>query len=277
MRINSNWFVFAALAFVAGNAHAAALAVCVGETDSGPTRANCDTDFFSGATRASSNLATGALKSFSRNEGLLLPNRAGAGFDDEVTVNGLAPEQTESITATLRIRGSFSGESDDDLPSLVASLIAGFPVVSDSQGAAVVDITYDGSNVTLDQSRSDGRYNVFVETLSSSAVDISLAAFVNVRGSDPTFILSSNIATVADARTESTTVIADFESTAVLSLELPPGLTFTSASGVLLTKPVPVPPAVWLFGSGLLGLLAAAARKQPAIGEVLHATVGKLE
>ena len=48
------------------------------------------------------------------------------------------------------------------------------------------------------------------------------------------------------------------------TVTLPAGVTFTSASGQFLTAPVPVPAAVWLFGSGLLGLIGVARRKKTA-------------
>lgn len=54
---------------------------------------------------------------------------------------------------------------------------------------------------------------------------------------------------------------ANFGNTAAISVSLPEGYTFGSYSGVLLTAPVPVPAAVWLFGSGLLGLIGVARRK----------------
>lgn len=46
-----------------------------------------------------------------------------------------------------------------------------------------------------------------------------------------------------------------------ITITLPAGVTFTSASGQFLTAPVPIPTAVWLFGSGLLGLVGVARRK----------------
>ena len=48
-----------------------------------------------------------------------------------------------------------------------------------------------------------------------------------------------------------------------LSLHLPSGVTYTSASGVFLTSPVPLPSAVWLLGSGMIGLLFIARRHRP--------------
>ncbi len=44
------------------------------------------------------------------------------------------------------------------------------------------------------------------------------------------------------------------------TITLPAGVTFTSAANQL--APVPVPTAAWLFGSGLLGLIGVARRKQ---------------
>ena len=55
--------------------------------------------------------------------------------------------------------------------------------------------------------------------------------------------------------------VANFGNTATISVSLPEGYTFGSNSGVLLTAPVPVPAAMWLFGSGLLGLVSVARRK----------------
>jgi hypothetical protein len=60
-------------------------------------------------------------------------------------------------------------------------------------------------------------------------------------------------------------VVGSFGSTANFYIDiLTPGASYTSASGVnYLTAPttVPIPAAVWLFGSGLLGLTGFARRK----------------
>lgn len=54
---------------------------------------------------------------------------------------------------------------------------------------------------------------------------------------------------------------ADFSSTGYMEITMPEGASFTSSSGVFLTgSPVPVPGAVWLLGSGLLGLLGLTRR-----------------
>ncbi len=58
-------------------------------------------------------------------------------------------------------------------------------------------------------------------------------------------------------------ISVDFDHTATLTLiDLPDGASLTSGSGHLYpTSAVPVPAAVWLFGSGLLGLIGVARRK----------------
>ena len=54
----------------------------------------------------------------------------------------------------------------------------------------------------------------------------------------------------------------DLRNTAVISFDLPQGVYLTSALGGTFGAPVPVPAAVWLFGSGLLGLVGIARRKK---------------
>ncbi|MGB5398540.1 MAG: hypothetical protein WBN96_15445 [Gammaproteobacteria bacterium] len=52
-----------------------------------------------------------------------------------------------------------------------------------------------------------------------------------------------------------------FNSARISSIQTPGGVTWTSASGVFLSA-VPVPAAIWLFGSGLLGLIGVARRNK---------------
>ena len=47
----------------------------------------------------------------------------------------------------------------------------------------------------------------------------------------------------------------DASNTAVISIDVPEGIGFTSESGVFLTSPVPVPSTLWLLGSGIIGLI----------------------
>ena len=65
--------------------------------------------------------------------------------------------------------------------------------------------------------------------------------------------ISAAMAATADAGIFASGLVG-FDHTATLSIEAPPGFTFTSSSGVLLTAPVPVPAAVWMLGPGLVGL-----------------------
>lgn len=49
--------------------------------------------------------------------------------------------------------------------------------------------------------------------------------------------------------------VSDFSHTGTFSIDLPEGVTTTSASGVFLTEAVPIPGAIWLLGSGLIGII----------------------
>jgi hypothetical protein len=56
-------------------------------------------------------------------------------------------------------------------------------------------------------------------------------------------------------------VACDFGNTAKLGFILPEGVSFESQSNALLTS-VPVPAAVWLFGSGMIGLIGIAQKRK---------------
>lgn len=59
-----------------------------------------------------------------------------------------------------------------------------------------------------------------------------------------------------------TSFVADFYNTGgFTSIATPDGVTWSSDSGIFLGA-VPVPAAVWLFGSGLIGLVGVARRKK---------------
>jgi hypothetical protein len=81
---------------------------------------------------------------------------------------------------------------------------------------------------------------------------------------DPTYLglnISLGISCGANLSRAGGSGTCDF--TDPLTITLPEGVTFTSASGQFLTS-VPVPAAAWLFGSGLLGLIGVARRKKTA-------------
>lgn len=54
---------------------------------------------------------------------------------------------------------------------------------------------------------------------------------------------------------------ADFSHTGSINLQAPAGFSFTTDSGASYA-PVPLPATVWLFGSGLLGLIGVARKKK---------------
>ncbi len=88
--------------------------------------------------------------------------------------------------------------------------------------------------------------------------EVLTASFSIVNGSPVEF--SAGLYAQANNPTAVTVIqpTADLYDPASLSLQLPPNVTYRSASGVFLTSPVPLPPALWLFGSGMIGLLSIA-------------------
>lgn len=100
-------------------------------------------------------------------------------------------------------------------------------------------------------------------------VQVGISVFFSVTPSSPTFSFRADLATSSglgftDPVNQVKQAWTDFGNTAQLSLIVPEGVTWQSASGAFLVPaPVPVPAAVWLFGSGLLGLIGIARSKSP--------------
>jgi len=121
-----------------------------------------------------------------------------------------------------------------------------------------VKLTVSGSNTATILNSASASLSVSVGT-ESQAQQLSLVSF---SGSQD-ILLTFRIDPSTSSHTMSIDTLlsigyitdgtADFFHTASLSLDLPEGVTFSSASGVFL-HPVPLPGAVWLLGSGLLGL-----------------------
>ncbi len=185
------------------------------------------------------------------------------GIEDVVTVEGMAAGDNAYLGAYLNVTGSLTGDPVDDQWFATADLELA-PTDFSEENYTRVDFYYDGTTVTTDTTGlygnySGGNYEVIINSLSPTAYDITLYTWFTVPASDPYATVIAGVG--AQSWPETTGVTSDIHGT--LSLELLDGLTFTSESGVLLTETVvPVPPAVWLFGSGLLGLIGIARKKK---------------
>lgn len=97
-----------------------------------------------------------------------------------------------------------------------------------------------------------------------TAVDVSVSYPVNVATSYTRTVGVGDVFDIAYGLNSSVTIGSiDLLHTAVISFDLPEGVYLTSAlGGTFGAAAVPVPAPVWLFWSGLLGLVGVARRKQ---------------
>lgn len=100
----------------------------------------------------------------------------------------------------------------------------------------------------------------------------ALLAVTIMAGPGQAISISAGMGAIADAGSLASALVG-FDHTARLSIAAPAGYTFTSASGALLTQPVPVPTSVWLLGSALLGLKRRRRRVLPPAVALLGSVV----
>ncbi len=104
-------------------------------------------------------------------------------------------------------------------------------------------------------------YDIYIYTnpdLDSSGVALHTGNLTISNGTT-----STNVSSVNDG---STILLQNFDATSgLLEIDsLCSGLDFCGISGMQLVGSVPIPPAIWLFGSGLLGLVGVARSKKAA-------------
>jgi hypothetical protein len=118
--------------------------------------------------------------------------------------------------------------------------------VSGSNTATVLGSAYASLSVAVGTDSKTQQLSL--DSSFTSPQEIIFTFFIDPNSSSHTMSLDTllSIGYITDGT-------ADFSHTASLSLDMPEGVTFSSGSGVLL-QPVPLPGAVWLLGSGLLGL-----------------------
>ena len=181
--------------------------------------------FTSSSATASANLGSGILRAYAQESGITGSSAAsGAALWDTLTFSG-ASGVSPVGQIVLTVPGTFT------------------------------DVGYGGACLAIGAS-----CNPFsVAQLNSAHPSTTVTVPFSIVNGSPTLFYSALYATASNSFSPA---IADLSDPPHISLILPTGVTFTSTSGVFLTSPVPLPPAMWLFSSGLIGLLRTARRKK---------------
>ena len=195
------------------------------------------TDFYGytqyGSAFGSFDLATGELKFTAEAQGVDGDVYADLYVSETIFPEWVSGEGTMDITVKYTVTGTYQvAGAPGTMQNLVLQALFSAGV---GELAAPWQGIYDQYNLT------DG-----------------IEAFSTILHFDPSLDTSIVIGTRARARLDpfnGVQALADFSQTGIIELELPEGAAFTSASGVFLTgNVVPIPSAVWLLGSGLIGL-----------------------
>ncbi len=198
-----------------------------------------------GSAQSSADLTTGVLRAYAQEDGISGASAAaGAGFWDTLTFSGVTGVNP---TATLQfnVSGSFA---DVGFGGACEGYRIGLNTGSTCGSGSGADPFGSGATI-LGSGDPSEVLSLLIPLANNTPTEIAVALGAAANG-------SLNIAT-ADL----------YDPPTVSLIDLPPGVTYTSASGVFLTSPVPLPPALWLFGSGMIGLLAIARRCGPGSGE----------
>jgi hypothetical protein len=201
---------------------------------------------------ASADVSAGSLRAVVATQWLDPVYQAGlakVALYDTLTFAGLTGSAV--ITLNMSIHGRFSGPPSGGGGDVYASLISDFPplgihVAESNSGdiylpeGTVGGVTTNADPITGLFDRNDVRF------------DLS-RSFAIVPGGTFWFLAQLNL--FAGGTNE----VTDFGHTALLSLDLPPGVTYTSSSGLFLTgvaAPVPEPETTWLLLAGLIPIAA---------------------
>jgi hypothetical protein len=169
-----------------------------------------------------------------------------------------ATQTDGSASAWARMRDELTMH----LPSSVESVDIG--ISFSINGIADVNAASSHVNAYLDAgifgpSRLD-TFSCGNTSCNDGAISDTLLAIVNVKDGDVLSVQATLQIGVFETAANGLTSTLDFGHTGTISLDLPEGVTYTSESGVFLSA-VPIPAAIWLFGSGLIGLIGLARRK----------------
>ncbi len=182
---------------------------------------------FGGSAQGAASLRTGSLQAIAQENGITgASGAAGAAYWDTLFFSG-AIGSSSTGTLTLTVPGIFT------------------------------DVGNGGACLSVIPSVVGASCDPFSTTpLNSTNPSETLTASFSIINGNPVNFYAALFATASNSFNGAT---ADLYDPPKLSLQLPTGVTYTSASGVFLA-PVPLPAAFWLFGSGLLGLAGIARR-----------------
>ncbi len=256
------FLVMSSLLSLSAEARVLAFVKCGAQTDGGIgiDSANCVNNVGGAySTSASADLATGELGSFTSVNDQTQINST-ADIEDLVTINGIAPLGTADIPFSMNVTGVVSGILRDDFAFARAVVRAVNPGTS-SVNIAFVSFFFDGVAVTTDTTNSTGDFDLVVNSLTDNNINVTLTATASASFADPSLTLAAQLVTWPWVTSNLQLGISNFGSTGRFSIDVPEGLSYTSESGVFLTQAIPVPAAMWLFGSAL-GLLGWMRRKK---------------
>lgn len=194
-----------------------------------------------GSAQSSADLSTGVLRATATELGITGASAAaGAGFWDTLTFSGVTGS-TATANLTFDVPGSFT---DVGFGGACEGYRIGFSAAGSTCGSGSGSDPFGSSATVLNTGNPSETLSLTIPLANNTPTEIAVALGAAANN-------SFNIAT------------ANLYDPPHLFLNLPSGVTYTSASGVFLTSPVPLPPAVWLLGSGMIGLLFIARRQRP--------------
>lgn len=218
----------------------------------GNSAASCTAD---DNAHASADLASGTLRVTVVSQTTTAVHEAGLGmaaFYDTLTFSGFSGSL--QIPLNMHLHGTFSPDppvfpgGGDVFASLISTgLLSGVHLKEGNSGGGI--FFYDAP---LGNVRSN--VDPVTHLLPRDDVQIDMSTTFTVFPGAPVWFLAK-VNVLGGGANETT----DFGHTAQLSLDLPPGVTFTSTSGVFLTAlaaPVPEAETAWLLLAGILPLAA---------------------
>ncbi len=216
-----------------------------------------------GAYDVSADLIAGEFKNMSSATNDRFVVRSGIYEKVEIRNAGALPITLPFGALRMSVEGTFSGVGAGIYPRNANVNSSYSAQVGSFYSGTVVGLRVDrdGAELTLDEINNNGA--IYSVTEASEGVLIA-EVLMPAMEIEPDEILSIWYRLESWVAASEGTTTADFSNTATLSLVLPAGALFDVNTSVPLdwVTTVPVPPAVWLFGSALAGLMGLVRRRR---------------